>query len=316
MPLVSRGVQDEARPWRAARHHGALERHPRTPFEGAAVFNQFRQPPWSFTRRMVNFDKGAPVYPELSRDDSPSPHTPPSSPCPSSVSGFRVCESSASGGHPRVTITFQWIGSEGEKKGRYGVAAGVVADTGAQVCLIPLQKFVALGLPRSALTFSKRPIEAANGARLDVIGWSDSVMSSPTATGGTMSTTQSLYVVRGVDEAYLSCNALMGLGMVNRDFPLAGAAANQGGQECRVAAVAAIGVNICKCPPGRCLRRCPTLMKQWLLDRFAASTFNKCTHAPPPGDGGPRTGNTHQTRRPAVQGVDAVHSAVALAGAG
>ena len=83
--------------------------------------------------------------------------------------------------------------------------------------LIPLQKFVALGLPRGALTPSNRLIEAANGARLDVIGWSDCVMSSPTATGGTMSTTQRLYVVRGVNEAYLSCNALRGLGMVNRD---------------------------------------------------------------------------------------------------
>ena len=83
---------------------------------------------------------------------------------------LRICESSASGGHPRVGVSYRLISHGGERLGHPANVDSVVGDSGAQVCVMPLQLFVDLALPGLLLKPSSCPIEAENGARLDVVG--------------------------------------------------------------------------------------------------------------------------------------------------
>ena len=108
--------------------------------------------------------------------------------------------------------------------------------------------------------------------------------------------TTSAYVVRNVDEVFLSLEAMVGLRIVDKQFPTAGAG-NQHG--CTYCATAAASSPACKCllrspPPGAPphLPMAPSMsnindMKAWLLERYASSVFNKCSHQP-------AGGNTHR----------------------
>ena len=131
---------------------------------------------------------------------------------------------------------------------------------------------------------------------MEVQGVTNVTVSALSPTGERFKAKTSAYVVDNVDEVYLSLEVMMGLRIVDDQFPTAGAG-NQHG--CTYCAAAAASSTACKFlprtgPPGapRHLLMVPSTsnvgeMKAWLLSRYASSAFNKCTHQPLPSMNGP-----------------------------
>jgi hypothetical protein len=107
-----------------------------------------------------------------------------------------------------------------------------------------------------------------------------------------------VYVSPDSKKFYLSREAMVQLGIIPNGFPQVGAAF-QTESECKAIEVDAPSLTDCDCekrclPPGR-----PTKlpfeataenveqMKAWLLERYSASSFNKCPHRPLPSMEGP-----------------------------
>ena len=153
-----------------------------------------------------------------------------------------------------------------------------VADFGAQTTIFPAS------------------LRAANNAKIDVKGVVDATISALSPSGERFKRTSRVYIVRNIDEVYLSLDVLVGLRIVNEFFPVAGAGNQHGCAHCAAAAASSPS---CKClprkpPPGmpEHLPMAPSQsniaeMKAWLLERYGASSFNKCTHQPLPRMDGP-----------------------------
>jgi hypothetical protein len=100
------------------------------------------------------------------------------------------------------------------------------------------------------------------------------------------------YISPDTTRFYLSRNALIQLDVITRDFPRIGAATEASPIES--SPQASCGCPARTIPPSRpkelpfaCSPENNSQMQQWLLDRFASSTFNQCTHQPLPGMTGP-----------------------------
>ena len=66
-------------------------------------------------------------------------------------------------------------------------------------------------------------LRAANNAKIDVQGVVDATISALSSSGERFKTTSRVYIVQNVDEVYLSLDVLVGLRIVNKLFPVAGA---------------------------------------------------------------------------------------------
>ena len=117
-----------------------------------------------------------------------------------------------------------------------------------------------------------------------------------------------IYVSSAASDLYLSYEAMLDLGIIPADFPSIGGATLSGTQ---AATKAESGdphtgsESQCKCPkremppplpdrlPFECIPENNERMKEWLLNRYASSTFNKCTHQQLPAMDGPPLGNTY-----------------------
>ena len=75
-------------------------------------------------------------------------------------------------------------------------------------------------------------LRAANNAKIDVQGITDAAISTLSASGERFKTTSRVYIVRTIEEVYLSLDFLVGLRIVNEFFPVAGAG-NQHGAHSR-----------------------------------------------------------------------------------
>ena len=121
---------------------------------------------------------------------------------------------------------------------------------------------------------------------MDVQGVTDVTISALSPTGERFSAKTSAYVVKNV-EVYLSLEVVIGLRIVDDQFPTA-VAGNQHG--CTYCAAAAASTASCNClprtgplgaPPHLPMAPSATNvgeMRAWLLKRYASSAFNKCTH--------------------------------------
>ena len=83
-----------------------------------------------------------------------------------------------------------------------------------------------MGLRRSHVD-----LRAANNAKIDVQGVADATISALLPSGERFRTTTTAYVVKNVDEVDLSLDVLVGLRIVNKQFPTAGAGNQHGAQQ-------------------------------------------------------------------------------------
>ena len=86
-----------------------------------------------------------------------------------------------------------------------------VADSGAQITIVPAGLLDQRGITITGLRQSKVDLRAANNARINVQGVADTTISALSPNGKRFTTSSKVYVVRNVEEVYLSLNVLMGL---------------------------------------------------------------------------------------------------------
>lgn len=172
-----------------------------------------------------------------------------------------------------------------------------ITDTGAQSSLMGLKTYLKCGFKRESLLPVKRKMYAANNEGIRILGATFARLSGTDKKGGRVETAEMVYITDSTDLFYLSRRAMEELGIINHDFPSIGTSA-------QTAIYATKPQNIATSNHCECLKRMPPptrptylpfeatmenngKMKQWLLDRFASSTFNKCPHHPLPMMTGP-----------------------------
>ena len=197
-------------------------------------------------------------------------------------------------GHPRLDVRISMPTSVGDVDID---VTGAVADSGSQVCLIPESALEAFPDPIECCDPSSVPVRMATSAAMSIVKVFQGRISATTGTGDRLSHEGRVYVARGISECYLSCDAMRSLRIIDEHFPTAGAAK---ASDCGLCvAASSTDASDCACrertlPPEApaALPFAPTddniaKMKDWLLDRFATSTFNQCTHQPLPAMSGP-----------------------------
>ena len=150
-----------------------------------------------------------------------------------------------------------------------------VADSGAQITIVPASLLDQSGIKITSLRQSKVHLRAPNNGQIDVQGVADATISALLPSGERFKTSSKIYIVRNVSEVYFSLDVLVGLRIVNEFFPAA-RAGNQHG--CAHCAAAAASLSSCEClprmPPPEVPAHLPMApspsnvpeMRAWLLD--------------------------------------------------
>ena len=226
--------------------------------------------------------------------------------------------------HPRVQVNVSIVdvNSKQAPSCAYSKQLYAVTDSGTQSNIWSLKDFDAAGFPRSALSPVSLSLKAANSSRITVHGVFFARIDGKAQDGSITSCQAMIYVSDQVRGLFLSFDTMVDLLIVGRDFPSIGSAKmdiklpNCSSQritpphppQLSVAARRAMnagcsadssGDDQCSCPqsevvpplpdhlPFRCAPENNARMKQWLLDRYSASTFNTCPHRPLPCMSGP-----------------------------
>ena len=223
--------------------------------------------------------------------------------------------------HPKVHITISLDKSAWwhKKKGDGPATASpidatitAVADSGAQSDLWSLDEYLAHGFSRSDLAPVKMTFTAANRSPIPIEGAFFATIGTQSASGVRKTCRSMIYVSSAVRTMYLSYESMLNLGIINlafldvselnkppRNSPL-------GTPHINVVRDVNDGCNAprhennpCSCPqrtmtplrpsvlPFECTPANNAIMKDWLLKRYAASTFNTCPHRPLPCMEGP-----------------------------
>ena len=122
--------------------------------------------------------------------------------------------------HPRLEVLLSFKTDAGLKEFRVKDA---VADSGAQITIIPAKILSNEGLAITGLRRSSINLRAANNVKMDVLRVVDASISALSPSGERFSTATSAYVVKNVDEVFLSLEVMVGLRIIDRQFPTAGA---------------------------------------------------------------------------------------------
>ena len=137
----------------------------------------------------------------------------------------------------------------------------------------------------------KHTLYAANKAEIMVSGAILLRLHGVNADGETKTAAVMTYVSPSTQRFYLSRDALIQLGVISKDFPRIGSADG----ECAVdSSSAPCGCPVRSLPPDRPsalpfppIQENISEMRQWLIERYSASTFNQCNHQLLPGMTGP-----------------------------
>ena len=186
-----------------------------------------------------------------------------------------------------------------------------MADTGAQSCLWSMDGFLAAGFSEEDLVPVHVDLVAANKSPITIDGAIIVRLQGVPLSDDKKSCATMVYVSKSAHGFYLSWEAMMDLGIVSHDFPSVGAAELQPPKAQRplkedhpainagCSAPPSNGTGPCSCPPRTVVPDRPdTLpfectpanngkMEDWLLQHFAASSFNTCPHRPLPCMTGP-----------------------------
>ena len=179
----------------------------------------------------------------------------------------------------------------------------VVTDSGAQSVLMPRKLFHQCGFAEKDLIPVKHIMKAANRAPIVIDGAIFLRLSGSNSSGESVEAAVMAYVSPDANNFYLSREAMIQLRIIDESFPRVGAAPSK-----EVSSFAASveketveNSNLAECgclkresPPSRpaelpvkCCLENSEEMKQYLLNRYKASTFNKCPHQELPKMEGP-----------------------------
>ena len=152
------------------------------------------------------------------------------------------------------------------------------------------------GIKRCDLIPVKQKLNAVSKAKINIYGALILRLSGQSATGENFFAAAIVYVSPDISRFYMSQHVMVLLGIVPQGFPNIGAARHP---ELNVDGLQTDASGACDCPrrsppPGRPdkLPMPATVenidkMKEWLLDTYKASVFNKCPHQPFPTMKGP-----------------------------
>jgi hypothetical protein len=184
------------------------------------------------------------------------------------------------------------------KSSPHGGPISAVADTGCQSCLIGLKLVYQLGFRKPDLINVQHKMNAVNKNAIEIMGAVLLRLSGFDKDGYPLETAQVCYVTPDTDSMYLSREACVDLGLISPSFPSLG--------EVSIDSSASMDIppndtdmENCTCPPHSLPPPVPEKLpfptneknvgqlKQWILDYYAASTFNTCPHSRLPRMAGP-----------------------------
>ena len=158
-------------------------------------------------------------------------------------------------------------------------------------CLWGLQNFLQAGFTKADLIPVKHSLFAANKGKIQVSGAIFLRLSGSSGDGRNCTAAVMTYISPSTSRFYLSREALVQLNVIPPNFLELGAALHQSSIKNRQAT--------CDChkrtkPPPRpntlpfeCTPANNNKIRDWLIDHYAASTFNQCSHQQLPGMTGP-----------------------------
>lgn len=173
------------------------------------------------------------------------------------------------------------------------ITMSMVADTGCQSSIIPLQSANNLGITEKDLLPVKLVMRGAIKEDLGVIGAVAVSITTKDATSSAMSTRLLCYVSDTMEKAFICREALISLGIIHTNFPNVSTVTSP-----NIAASMENSEDVtCSCPrrrpspppvptslpPGlKATEEHVESLKEWLLDYYGATTFNVCEHQPLP----------------------------------
>ena len=186
--------------------------------------------------------------------------------------------------HPMLKLKLRF------ESGRNSTTINAIADSGAQSNLWGYRDFYRAGFLASNLQPVSSRFCVADSRPLSVVGAFKGVFEGTASDGRIVSCRSMVYVSKSVNGFFLSRDTMVDLHVIDSDFPEIG--------RCNPAENQAYNINSvhcdvqCNCPkrssvPGRpaklpfaaTVENIPK-MRTWLLERYAASTFNVCPHQP------------------------------------
>ena len=194
------------------------------------------------------------------------------------------------------------------------VPVEAIADTGAQSNVWGLEDFQQAGFTLKDLQPTSMKIRAANANPMVVEGHFVGVLRGMSPSGKEIACQATVYVSSSVRGFYLSCKTMRDLLIIDNEFPTIGGCnvsvtnnkmSNQSNPCINVRALTAgcerphEDLVTCGCPQRTVVPERPaslpfeatpennSKMRQWLLDRYAGSTFNTCPHRALPCMSGP-----------------------------
>ena len=177
----------------------------------------------------------------------------------------------------------------------------VIADSGAQSCLWSRRECFNRGFTKEDLIPVRHSMKTANRSQITIDGAVIVRLTGLTNDGREMEAAVMVYISPEAQCFYLSKEAMVQLGIVHPSFPQIGGAIGSPVGQLDVNAVdVARSIRAeCGClrrtkAPGKpeklpfaCTKENVGLMKLWLLDRYASSSFNRCPHQTLPDMQGP-----------------------------
>ena len=165
-----------------------------------------------------------------------------------------------------------------------------VADSGCQATIMGTPQLYKMGLKKSDLCRIRSASTSINGTSINVLGGIVLRLAGvDPVSGKVVETAAQVRVAEGVKDLFLSKSVMIALGIIPPDFPRIRAAGTEEVNGDSTENVCPGGCKPRTPPPGRPaelpfdpIEKNVPDMKAWLLEHFASSTFNKCSHQPLP----------------------------------
>ena len=185
--------------------------------------------------------------------------------------------------HPTITFVLTAEGKD------ISASVTAIADTGAQCNLWGRDEFVKAGFSRSVLYPVDSHFRVADKRRIQIDGAFHGVFGGVSPDGLNIECRGLVYVSPSVSGFYMSCDTMIDLGIIARNFPVIGSYPAIDSFTGRINSIDSV---CCDCPKRSAVPERPVKlpfdpvpanvpkMREWLINRYAGSTFNQCPHSP------------------------------------
>ena len=176
------------------------------------------------------------------------------------------------------------------------VTLPAMADTGCQSCLVGIDVVERMGLSTADLLPVSMRMKAANKQDIRILGAVIIRFSGTKENSQRVESRQVAYVTDSTDRVFLSRAACVDLGLVSKDFPTVGEMSNTAAADTSTdngIVTQCAGPGRTAPPPKPTTLPMPATagnreaLQRYLIELYASSTFNTCTHQPLPMMSGP-----------------------------